>query len=254
MWWGLPGRPNRLGWDPAAGRELIRFGKWIFASTACGFAMSQGDKAILGAYLTLEGLGIYNIAFFLASFPVLLGGAVTGRILIPLYRDHPPAASAADRARHRRMRATVSGGLIAMLAVLAALGPWIVQFLYDDRYLAAGTIVTAIALVQMIPVIGMTYDQAALAADDSRSYFAVMAVRAALQTAGFLIGARTGGLGGALLGQGIALVLSHLAIVWLARRHRAWDRTHDLIAGAAVAALIALVLWWHGAALAELHV
>jgi O-antigen/teichoic acid export membrane protein len=253
MWTALPGRPNRLHWDRAAGRELLHFGKWIFASTACGFLMSQGDKAILGAYLTLAQMGVYNIAFFLASFPVLLGGAVTGRILIPLYRDHPPFEPG-EFVRHRRMRVMISSGLLAMLAVLALCGPWIVQVLYDDRYLAAGGIVTAIALVQMIPVIGMTYDQSALAADDSRSYFAVMAIRAGLQTGGFLIGAAWGGLEGALVGQALAFTLSHGAIVWLARRHRAWDRPHDLLAGTVVALMIVAIGWWHRDLLMVLHV
>ena len=82
----LPGPVNRFRWDRDAGRDLIHFGKWIFLSTACGFMLSQGDKAIFGAYLSLDELGIYNIGYFLASFPVLLAGAVVGRIMIPLYR------------------------------------------------------------------------------------------------------------------------------------------------------------------------
>ena len=48
--------------------------------------MAQGDKAILGHYLSLEALGIYNIGFFLASFPALLAQAVVSRVMIPLYR------------------------------------------------------------------------------------------------------------------------------------------------------------------------
>ncbi len=254
MWTLLPGPPNRLHWEPAAARELIHFGKWIFLSTACGFLLSQGDKAILGAWLSLGEMGIYNIAFFLASFPVLLGGAVTARILIPLYRDHPPARSDADRRRHRRLRAGLSAGLLAMLAGLAVTGPAIVELLYDPRYSAAGAIVVALACTQGVAVVGMTYDQSALAANDSRSYFLVMAVRAGLQTAGFLAGVWWGGLGGALLGLGLALAVAHGAIVWLARKHRAWDPRHDLFAGAAVLAIIATAFLLHGPALRDLHV
>ncbi|MGL5008826.1 MAG: oligosaccharide flippase family protein, partial [Paracoccaceae bacterium] len=66
-WWLLPGVANRFRWEGAAARDLIRFGKWIFLSTACGFLLAQGDKAIFGAHLSLEALGIYNIGFFLAS-------------------------------------------------------------------------------------------------------------------------------------------------------------------------------------------
>lgn len=106
----LSGGPARFGWETLARRELVRFGRWIFLSTLCGFLLSQGDKLILGKYLSLEALGVYNIGFFLASFPLLLGRALTERMVIPLYREHPPAASAANFARLRRMRAVLTGG------------------------------------------------------------------------------------------------------------------------------------------------
>ncbi|MDT8857323.1 oligosaccharide flippase family protein [Paracoccaceae bacterium Fryx2] len=239
----LPGPRNRFAWDAAAGVELIRFGKWIFLSTACGFLLAQGDKAILGAYLPLDALGVYNIGYFLASFPMLLGGAVTGRILIPLYRDHPPGASAANAARLRRLRHGVSGTVLALLAVMAFAGVPLVGLLYDARYAGAGAIVVLIACVQMPAVIGMTYDQAALAAGDSRSYFLVIALKAAVQTLAFLIGAETGGLAGALVAQGVALAAVHPAIIWLARRHGVWDGGHDLVCALAVLVLGGLALW-----------
>lgn len=245
MHFGLPGHMNRPRWERAAGAEILHFGKWIFLSTACGFLLSQGDKAILGAYLPLDGLGVYNIGYFLASFPLMLAGAVTSRIMIPLYREHPPAVSPANRARLRQLRFGISGGAIALLAVLALTGPALVGLLYDDRYAAAGGIVVAIAVVQMPVVIGMTYDQAALAAGDSRNYFLVMALRAGAQTLAFLIGAEAGGLGGALLAQGLAGLSAHLAIIWLARRHRVWDGAHDATLVFLGAAVAATALWLH---------
>jgi O-antigen/teichoic acid export membrane protein len=248
-WIFLPGPANRFRLEPEAARSLIRFGKWIFLSTACGFLLSQGDKAIFGAWLSLEELGIYNIGWFLASFPVLLAGAVTSRILIPLYRDHPPAASAANAARMRRLRFLVSGGTTGLLAALGLVGMPLVGLLYDPRYAGAGAVVVVMACVQMPGVVGMTYDQSALAAGDSRNYFLVIALKAVLQTAAFLIGMQAGGLFGALAAQGIALCLMHLPIVWLARRHNAWDGRHDAAFFAVSAALAALILWRNAAAL-----
>lgn len=245
----LPGRRNRFRREPEALGELVGFGRWIFLSTACGFLLSQGDKAIFGAWLSLEDLGIYNIGWFLASFPVLLAGAVTSRILIPLYRDHPPAASAANAARMRRLRFLVSGGTMALLAVLGLTGFALVGLLYDARYAQAGAVVVVMACVQMPGVVGLTYDQSALAAGDSRNYFLVIALKAAMQTAAFLIGMRAGGLFGALAAQGVALCLMHGPIVWLARRHRAWDPLHDALFFALAAAAAGLALWAHAARL-----
>ena len=242
----LPGPTNRFRWDKDAGRDLIHFGKWIFLSTACGFMLSQGDKAIFGAYLSLQDLGVYNIGYFLASFPVLLAGAVVGRIMIPLYRDHPPAASGANFTKMRRLRFGVTGGALALLAVLAVTGTALVGVMYDARYAGAGAIVVAIACVQMPGVIGMTYDQSALAAGDSRTYFLLMALKAAVQTAAFLAGVAQGGLPGALMAQGIALIVLHPAIVLLARKHRAWDPVHDAVFFGVAAALAGFALWQQG--------
>lgn len=245
----LPGRPNSFRWDREAGKDLIHFGKWIFLSTACGFLLSQGDKAIFGAYLSKADLGIYNIGWFLASFPILLAGAVSGRILIPLYREHHPSVGAENARKMRRLRYALSGGTLALLALLGVIGVPLVGVLYDPRYAAAGLVVVLMAMVQMPAVIGMTYDQSALAAGDSRTYFLLMALKAGVQTAAFLVGMELAGLWGALLAQGLALTALHPAIAGLAHKHKAWDLRHDLTFFALAAGLIALILWVNRATL-----
>lgn len=247
----LPGPRNRFRWEPEAGRELVHFGKWIFLSTACGFVMAQGDRLILGAYLPMEGLGIYNIGYFLASFPWLLGGAVVMKVMIPLYRDDPPGTKAENAPRLRRLRMAMTGGILMLLGLLALGGVPLVGLLYDDRYAMAGAVVVLVACVQMPAVIGMTYDQAALAAGDSRNFFFVLLAKATVQTTAFLIGAEMGGLVGALAGQGLALAAVHPLIVWLARRHRVWDARHDLVWSVVALALIGLALWLNRAAIAQ---
>jgi O-antigen/teichoic acid export membrane protein len=59
MWFYMPGESNRFHWDKTSGHELIHFGKWIFMSTACGFALAQGDKAVFcqDAQAALHRLG-----------------------------------------------------------------------------------------------------------------------------------------------------------------------------------------------------
>lgn len=245
-WAGLPGHHNRLRWERTAGKELLGFGKWIFLSTLCGFLLAQGDKAVLGGVLSLEEMGFYNIGFFLASFPVMLAGAVVSRVMIPLYRDHPPAASSGNAARMRRMRLGLSVTVLLLLAAMALGGQPLVRLLYDDRYLAAGAMVTLIALVQMPGVMGMTYDQSALAAGDGRGYFLLLALRAGVQTSALVIGAAQAGLVGVLVGQGLAALAVHPLIARLAHKHGAWDPLHDALAGALMLVLAAGVVALHG--------
>jgi O-antigen/teichoic acid export membrane protein len=249
----LPGPANRLQWDRSSVRELITFGKWIFFSTAAYFLISQADKAILGKYLSLELLGIYSIGYFLANFPLHLGVAINARILIPLYRDRSPATSPENFRNMRLMRFALSGGMLTLVMAMAFLGNALVHFLYDPRYAAAGAIVVLIASIH-IPqqVIGLTYDQAALAAGDSRRFFYVVAIKATLLTAAFLIGAEMGGLFGALIGQSVAMLFIYPLHVWLAWLHGAWDPLHDAICAAVSLCFVSLALWYNWEAIAAL--
>jgi hypothetical protein len=103
----------------------------------------------------------------------------------------------------------------------------------------------AVAAVQMVVVVGMTYDQSALAAGNARGYFWVIAGKAVLQTAALLVGMQLGGLGGALAAQGLALILAHGLIVGLARRHGVWDGRHDAVMGGVALGLMALAVVTH---------
>jgi O-antigen/teichoic acid export membrane protein len=241
----LPGEPNRFRWERSASEELIRFGKWIFLSTVCGFVLSQGDRAILGKYISLESLGIYNIGYFLASFPLLLGGTVAGRILIPLYRETPPIASPENFRKVRKMRFGLTGVIMGISVVMAFIGAPLIDFLYDARFAAAGGVVVALSCALAPQIIILSYDQSALAAGDSRNFFFMMVVKAALQVICLLAGVELGGLIGVFLGQALALVLVYPLVVWLARLHGAWDPLHDSIYGVVGGGLIGLALWFN---------
>ncbi|MCX7566448.1 oligosaccharide flippase family protein [Sulfitobacter sp. F26169L] len=246
-WAFLPGAANRFRWEPAAVRELVTFGKWIFLSTAFWFFASQGDRAVLGKFLSLESLGIYNIAFFLASFAMQLGTAVTGRVMIPVYRD-----AKHEVAKIAKLRFAISGVVLMLLLTMALAGPWLVGVLYDARYAMAGAIVTLLAVAQTPAVIGMSYDQAALAAGDSRRFFVVSATRAVLQITLLIAGVSMFGIVGAIVGMGLAHLFTHPVIIWLARQHDAWDARHDLVCAIGAGSVGAAALWLHWDAISAL--
>jgi O-antigen/teichoic acid export membrane protein len=248
----LPGARNRLQIERPAFAELFQFGKWVFLSTVAGFFMSQGDKIVLGRYLSLEILGIYNIGFFLASFSRLLGQMVIMKVLIPIYRERPPRESAANFAALRKMRVLVTAALFTALLVIAYLGPWMVELLYDPRYAMAGGVVTLLAAMQVPQIVGLTYSQAALASGDSRRFFVALATQAALMLAGLVVGFELAGLLGALMAQGAGALLAYPVLVWLARHHGAWDPVHDVAFFALGATLSAGAIWMNWSAVSQL--
>ncbi len=241
----LPGERNHFRWEKRAADELIRFGKWIFLSTAFWFVSSQGDRAILGKFLPLDVLGVYNIGYFLASFPMMLGHAVTQRVLIPVYRDKPVSGPPENRAQQRKLRFALTGAVLTLLLIMAFIGPALIRFLYDARYLSSGPMVTLISIGLIPAVIGMTYDQAALAAGDSRSFFAFSATRAVVQVTFLMLGVTQFGLVGAMVAMGLTGVLVHPVLIWLARRHGVWDPLHDLGFALLGGGLAATAVWLH---------
>ncbi|WP_136442060.1 oligosaccharide flippase family protein [Pacificoceanicola onchidii] len=248
----LPGERNRFRWEKPAAQELINFGKWVFLATIAGFLFSQADKILIGKYLSLDTFGVYNIGFFLAAFPMLLGGMVTRKILIPIYRETPPSESPQNFAKLRKMRFAVTAMLMLMVAVFASLGVWLVGLMYDPRYALAGPVVVLLACAQMPMLIVMTYDQAALAAGDSKRFFVLAAVRAALMIGCLLAGLEMSGLLGAIIGQGAAFTLAYPVVVWLARRMGAWDPLHDVVFAAFGLCLAAGALWLNWEAIGAL--
>lgn len=242
----LPGHRNRFHWDKPSAHDLIHFGKWIFLSTAFWFVTSQGDRAILGKFIALETLGIYNIAFFLASFPMALGYAVNQRLMIPVYKDALTSGDPQARRKQRLLRFGLSAGILSLVWVMAIIGPWLVEWLYDDRYQLAGAIIVPLALALAPAVIVMTYDQAALAAGDSKTFFAVGAARAISQTALFLFGVIWIGLPGGIIALGVALLFTYPLIVALALKHKVWDPVHDVAMATLtiIVGVIALNLHW----------
>ncbi len=245
-WLLLPGPPGRPGFDRAAASELFGYGKWVFLSTIAGFFLLQSDKLILGRFLTMADLGIYNIAFFLASFPLILGRSMTGALFMPVYRETPPGLSPESDRRLRRIRAGLTVMLIALCLPLVLAGHWLVELLYDPRYAAAGPLLILLALAQMPQLIGVTYDQAALAGGDSRGFFVLSASRACFTVIALLYAVPAYGPQGAALALFLTGLLSYPLQVRLALRHRAWDGLHDGAAAVAVLALLLIALALHG--------
>lgn len=252
FWVFLEGHRDRFQWERPAAHELINFGKWIFLSTVAGFLFNQSDKMLLGKYLPLDQFGVYNIGFFLASFPLLLGISVTHKLLIPLYRERPPRESAQNFKALRKMRFVVSAGLLVGISVLAFVGVPLVDLMYDARYQSAGAIVVIIACMQVPQIIVLTYDQAALAAGDSKRFFVLAVSRAVIMLAALFVALELFGLVGALFSIGIAMIAIYPVVVWLARHMGAWDPLHDLFFAVLGVGMIALALWVNWDAIKEL--
>lgn len=118
--------------------EIINFGKWIVVSSILTFISSQGDKLVFAYFLSAKDLGIYSIAFFLASALSMLIVSVSGKVFFPLFSHVGNNDRAKLKETYYKMRFNVD--LVVGIAggFLLATGLFWVDLLYDLRYQEAG--------------------------------------------------------------------------------------------------------------------
>jgi len=226
--WTLPGIRNRLCLERSSVREIFSFGKFIFLSTITAFVINQSDKAILGGFISLAALGIYNIGFFLGTAPYVLARAVANSVVFPLYRMRHPLESDENRRKIFQMRRLSILGALSAAALLAFSGPWLVASLYDPRYAQAGAVVTLIAFAS-VPMITFEGNlRAIMARGDTRSFFIVQFWMALVQVVLVYFGTQQFGIFGAILSLGLAPLATYPLRVRVLIRYGSWDALGEL--------------------------
>lgn len=248
----LPGIRNRwfIEWDAVL--RLFTFGKYIFFSTLAMFFIQQMDKVVLGKYVTLEDLAIYNIAYLFASMPLLFALTLNERVIYPLYARKPPKEGEQNRRKINKARFLLTPGLLIGTAVLALIGVKMIEILYDNRYWAAGPILSLVAICTFPRLIVQSYEKLPLATGDARNFAIVRILYAVIQTLLLLAGVHYLGLLGAILAPAAAVFLIYPPLILLTRAHKGWDPLHDAVFLVLALGLSAGLLWFHWAAFTPL--
>jgi len=241
----VPGPANRLEWNSEVARELFRFGKWIFASTLFAFVAGRGDRLILGGMLSAGQLGVYSIAVSFAQIARKVIGQHSQRVTFPVYAKLIRKGDADRLIRAaRRVKIAILTAALPPICALAIVGPWLIEFLYDDRYADAGWMLRILA-VGMVPMaISATSSPVLLASGDSFRNFLVAGTRAASLLVGMAIGGWLFGEVGLVIGVASARFLSYPVLAASVRRYGLWMPGIDLVAALLSGAVIAAGLLW----------
>ncbi len=242
----LPGKHrNGFAFERAAVRDLVGFGKYVFIATLAEFFIRHGDRAVLGKFLTLEGLAIYNIGFFLATVPQKFAGRLSNMVIFPLYSRRPPWESERNRSKINRARLLLTAGLVAGTALLAVIGDFMVKLLYDPRYEGGGPILVLIAIMALPQLTTLSYERLPLSAGKSGRYAFFMISRALLLLGITIIGVANYGVIGAIIAPLIAWVLIYPVLIWTILPFKGWDPVHDIFYTILVTGVMAALLWYH---------
>ena len=212
----LPACPHRIHWDSEAAKELLKFGKWILASTALAFIATQGDRLVLGKMLTMEELGIYTVAFFFAQASTSLLSGISNRVLLPMLSQKECNNFEKRRRTYGNYRLGFAALGLPLLGIFAGWGSPIIAHLYDARYASAGPMLEILSLGAAAAVLRSFCQPLILSAGDGSRRTLLSAVEGillmALITAGHNLAGMNGLLWGWVVAQWGSLFVAHCLV------------------------------------------
>jgi O-antigen/teichoic acid export membrane protein len=235
----LPPFAHRLRFERAAVKELFVFGRWILVGTALTYFGGQGLVALQGALVPIEVVGIIAIALLIGNAPRQLITLLLARVVFPAFSTvHRERPEDLPRALWK-VRLVVALGAIPLLCLISLIGQPIIDLLYDDRYAAAGAILSLVALNGALSLLGAPHVQLLLTLGRSDLHATLMLSSAALNIAGLLVGFWMDGVLGMFAGVGMGTALQFGIVAVVMRRLGYSDLRLDAVSLIGLAAIYA---------------
>lgn len=238
----LRGMANHLAWDRAASRHLMRFGRWIFLSSAVTFFAGEGNKLLLGALLDVRQLSFFALA---SAMNLMFNQAMqhlSGKVLFPAYAEIVRSQPAQMRRALLRARLALVLPSWLLAAGFIFFGHHLMAFLYDPRYHASGGMLQILAMGSLAGSLGTSYAGVLWAKGMVGTNTALLTLHIAFQLAGIVIGFHLLGPTGVVLGLAATAWLMYPAHAWVYRRLGLWFPGFDLPM-LALSLVIVLIAW-----------
>lgn len=239
----LPPYRPRLRFDRDAMAEIVTFGRWVLLATLFTYFGGQGATAILGLEVPVETLGLITIAITISGAFSDLVGRVLSQVAFPTiaraFREGRDFAAVV-----RKIKTLIFLVVLPSFLLLAFASQPLIDLLYDPRYAQAGVFLGLLALHGGVGTLAMPYQNAMLAAGNSRAHSVVTGFSAVATVTLMLGGAWLFGIYGMIAGWGLGNSLLPLAVsIWFARRYRMVVLHLDLISVAVVLSAYAYFLY-----------
>ena len=222
--------------EARAARELLRFGFWIFLSTAIMYVVNYADRLVVSKLTGLAVAGVYGIALMITLVPCTALGAFSTNVAFPLFSQvHRDGGGLPEV--FRRVRAPVNAVAGWLIAVLLGAGPLGVRTLWTEPYWDAGWMLQILVVGAWPGVILVSSNNAGLLAlGHSRLTAGTSAAKGVAMLVLVPAGYAWLGLPGLLLGFSLSEWLRYAASTAFAVRHELRDVRSDLVLTAVVAA------------------
>ncbi|MCG8555149.1 MAG: oligosaccharide flippase family protein [Proteobacteria bacterium] len=238
----LPGPMDRFAWDREALKSLLRFGRWIFLSTALTFLTGQSiDRLVFGRLIPLDALGVYHVAATLAAIPLGLLSALADQVIFPVLSKVQRSGKPLGLIfRRTRLPVQVAAGWA--FSGLIAGGPTALRVLYDERWWDGGWVIQLIGASSWFSVCATT--QRAVLAARGEVHMLALGSGIKLLAMGMCIsvGFAHFGFFGAVAGFALSEVFRYLAMSWAVSRMGLDALRHDLVFSVWIG-VVGLVVW-----------
>jgi O-antigen/teichoic acid export membrane protein len=119
LWCLSPIRP-KPGFDRSVAGELLGYGKHVSVNAIVGFAANNVDYLLVGYFLGARALGIYTMAFIIASLPSTAISQISARVMFPaltkIRDDHVRFTKLFNRTLTLVWSASILSGIVILVA------------------------------------------------------------------------------------------------------------------------------------------
>jgi len=238
----LPDAGQRLRFDREVARRIFSFGKWIALTSLVMYAATNLDRLYLGRLVPLGLLGIYGIARAIAELPTTLARRMSYQIIFPAL-----AGASIDDRSERMAHIAASRlffvlGACMSLAFAGAVADYLIAFIYDPRYVAAGWMLSVLLMGAIFAVLSNLNEALLLSA--GRPHYSSFANLTRLVTLAIALpcGFALGGFPGAVVAVALTELLQFFYIgIGLRRVRMAFWRQDALTIGASIIIFLAII-------------
>jgi O-antigen/teichoic acid export membrane protein len=203
----------RFGFDRLAARDILHFGGWISIATGTYFLAGQGERLILGKFITAAELGCFSLAIMITSAPAGGISQLVNQIFLPMISE-TVRTSRTDAVRDfLRARRWFSFLAVFTGVGFIACGKLVVGLLLTSKYAMAGWMVQALGVRVALDVFAAPASTVILAYGQSKYSASASTVRLILMVTGIWVSVVYFGIHQAVLSLIVAQVLSYIPMI-----------------------------------------
>jgi len=224
----LKGPTNRFCWDRSAISELYITGRWMMLSSIIQAFSTNIDRFLLAGVVSPVFLGLYSLALNLVLLVEILGGKLITDVAFPSLCEAAREDREGFSTHVFKARLPIDLGYLIASGLMFAAATSLVDLLYDDRYLEAGSILQILSLSLFFARYGI-YPFAYLALGEAHLLAAVNFIRIIFSVILILGCYFAFGSYGAIFAIAMSGLSVMLSVFWLNRRFGLNNFAYELV-------------------------